>query len=445
MEAQKRYKCNMILFIISYVINNLASGVLYDTYVNYLQDVQLSIATSFWAFYGYATFVSAALLLLAPKIGYKKLLMFCSLGTAFAFFGAVFIDNTFVLYLATLLALTGVQLHFIMLSPYVACYTEGLKGKEINWYTRTYYMGYIGYFIATYLGGAFVVKAFSVVAHISYGAAQEATRYITDMSASMHAYYLQGNRIVLAVVGVIALLSIVPVLLIKEEKADYATLEKTKSIPLKEKLKSAGKLLLNKYARAYLIYWALISFAMGLFTSYYTVYLNRNLHIDKATSSLMVSISYIAIVVFMFFTPKCVKKFGKVGTIFFTVILSVPFMLIIGNGNRFGSLVIPIVGAALFIRAGLANLSSPADSALSMDVVPKNLRPIFTSVVNFSSGIVSILSGHFTGNYLFLTTAGYQYAYYIAAVLYAIAGIVLYAGLHKYNRREDEIINQEEI
>ena len=52
MKAEKR---NLVLFIISYVINNLASGVLYDTYVNYLQDVQLSIATSFWAFYGYAT------------------------------------------------------------------------------------------------------------------------------------------------------------------------------------------------------------------------------------------------------------------------------------------------------------------------------------------------------------------------------------------------------
>lgn len=73
---ERRDKRNIVYFIISYVINNLASGVLYDTFVNYLQEAQTSIATSFWAFYGYATFISAALLLLVPKIGYKKLLLF---------------------------------------------------------------------------------------------------------------------------------------------------------------------------------------------------------------------------------------------------------------------------------------------------------------------------------------------------------------------------------
>ena len=36
-QVQLRQKRNLILFIISYVINNLASGILYDTYVNYLQ------------------------------------------------------------------------------------------------------------------------------------------------------------------------------------------------------------------------------------------------------------------------------------------------------------------------------------------------------------------------------------------------------------------------
>ena len=36
---QQRDKRNLILFIISYTLNNLVSGVLYDTYVNYLQEV----------------------------------------------------------------------------------------------------------------------------------------------------------------------------------------------------------------------------------------------------------------------------------------------------------------------------------------------------------------------------------------------------------------------
>lgn len=440
----RRERRNILCFIISYVINNLASGALYDTYVNYLQEVQVSIATSFWAFYGYATFISALLLLAVPKTGYKKLLLFCSLGTSFAFFGTVFTQESWILYVATLLALTGVQLHFIMLSPFIACYTEHLESKKMNWYTRTYYMGYISYFLATYLGGALVVKAFSVLAGISYIAAQEATRYVTELSTSMYAYYMQGNEIVLFGIGCIAFLSIIPVLFIKENKEDYETKEFHEKIPFKDKVNGTLRLLLNRYSRAYLLYWALISFAMGLFTSYYTIYLNRNLHIDKATSSLIVSISYIAIVVFMFLTPKCVKKFGKVGTIFMTVMASIPFMLIIGCGNYLGAFMIPIVGSSLFIRAGLANLSSPVDSSLSMDIIPKSIRPIYTSLVNFIAGIVSILSGYFTGSYLFLEQSGYQKAYFIAAGLYAVAGFVLYKGLHSFNHKENQIVNKKE-
>ena len=120
----------------SYVINNLASGILYDTYVNYLQEVSLPTATSFWAFYGYATFLSALILLLVPKSGYKKLLLFCAASTSAAFFCVVFVKSATIFYLSTLLALTGVQLHFIMLAPYVAAYAGSAGGKSIDWYTR---------------------------------------------------------------------------------------------------------------------------------------------------------------------------------------------------------------------------------------------------------------------------------------------------------------------
>lgn len=35
---ERRDKRNIVYFIISYVINNLESGILYDTFVNYLQE-----------------------------------------------------------------------------------------------------------------------------------------------------------------------------------------------------------------------------------------------------------------------------------------------------------------------------------------------------------------------------------------------------------------------
>jgi MFS family permease len=436
----KEEKRNLICFIISYVINNLVSGILYDTYVNYLQEVAPSIATSFWSFYGYATFISALILVLVPKVGYKKLLVFCSLSCSSALFAGIWFDSMALFYITTLLALVGVQLHYIMLSPYVADYSEHFGERSIHWYTRAYYMGYVGYFLATYLGGTMVVKMFSLRAGITYSAAKKLTEYLVDLDASTMGSYLQGNKDVLLIVGIISLLSILPVLFIREKKQDYRKLEEEQKEkkPLRIRLAEYGRLLLNRYALCYLLYWTLISFAMGLFTSYYTVYLNRNLHIDKATSSLMVSISYIAIVLFMFLTPYTVKKLGQVGTICFTMLMSIPFMLIIGLGDKFGSAMIPVVGVALFVRSGLANLSSPVDSSLSMTIAPKELRPAFTSLVNVVSGLVSIVSGIFTGTILFRTQEGYRYAYFIAAALYVAATLVIGIGLRRFNREEKE-------
>ena len=245
---------------------------------------------------------------------------------------------------------------------------------------------------------------------------------------------------VLIITGLVTLLSILPILFIHEKKEDYAAVkeETEQKQSLRERARDIISVLFRKDALMYLLYWALISFAMGLFTSYYTVFLNRNLHIDKATASLLVSISYAAIVLFMLFTPYVVKKLGTVGTICFTVLLSVPFMLIIANGDRFGKAMIPMVGIGLFMRAGLANLGSPAESSLSMMIAPKHLRPAFTSVVNFMAGIVSIVSGNFTGKFLFATQEGYRSAYYIAAALYFLAALVMVTLFQKYNRKEEE-------
>ena len=36
---------NITMFIISYALNNLVSGIIYDTYVNYMQEMARSVAT----------------------------------------------------------------------------------------------------------------------------------------------------------------------------------------------------------------------------------------------------------------------------------------------------------------------------------------------------------------------------------------------------------------
>ncbi|MEG2917595.1 MAG: MFS transporter [Clostridium sp.] len=427
---------NISMFIISFVVSNLVSGIIYDTYINYLQEVSLPVATSFWAFYGYATFISAFVLIFIPKIGYKKMLLFSSVACSAAMMSVTTLNSPTIFYITTLLALVGIQLHYVILSPYIAAYTN--SDNKISWYTRTYYMGYIGYFLTTFLGGAITVKMFSLRSGETYASAKVLTEYVADMAPAMKNAYLQGNKDVLLITAVISILAILPVLLIRESKSDYCFVENESKKPIMEKTKDIFKAVLSRDSMIYMAYWAMISFGMGLFISYFTVFLNRNLHIDRVTSSQLVSLSYLAIAVFMLFTPIVVKKFGQIVTLGGVSLISIPFMLLIANGDKFGSYTVPVVGVALFIRSGLMNLSSPVDSSLSMELVKAEHRPAYASALNFVAGLASIASGLFTGRILFLTQEGYRTAYYIAAAIYIIACSLLLLGLWKYNRTTDK-------
>lgn len=430
-KNDRRYMWNLCMFTISFVISNLVSGIIYDVYVNYLQEVGREVAVSFWSYYGYSAFISAGLLLLIPKIGYKVLLMFCAVTCTAAIAAILFFDNTYLYALTTLLALSGLQLHFAILSPYIAAYTK--KSNKINWYSKVYYIGYSGYFLTTFLGGMITVKLFSMRGGILYSEAKKLTEYISEMAPDMYSAYLQGNKDILLLTGIVSALAVIPVLLIKERKEDYKMTQPKEKLPFAQKAALFRKAILNKYTVIYLLYWGLINFGMGLFTSYYTVFLNRNLHIDKATASFMVSFSYLALILFMLFTPYLVKKIGQVYTLGGVALLSVPFMLIIANGDKFGKFMIPVVGIALFMRSGFVNLSYPVDSSLSMEIVDKELRPVFATVINVVAGIASVASGWFTGNILFVTQEGYRTAYYIAAIFYGIACTILLVGLRKFN------------
>lgn len=280
-----RNKWNMSMFILSYIVSNLVSGIIYDTYINYLQEVSVSVATSFWAFYGYATFISAFILIFIPKIGYKKLLILSSVICSVSIISVVCLSSIDIFNITTLLVLVSIQLHCTMLSPYIATYTKDEEGNKIKWYTKTYYMGHLGYFLTTFLGGSIVVKFFSLRSGQTYENAKLLTEHIEEISPIIKDAYLQGNKDVLLITGIISMLAIIPVILIKENKIDYYLKNEKSEKSLLEIVKKIYIAIIHKDSIIYMIYWAMISFGMGLFSSYYTVFLNRNLNIDKVTSS----------------------------------------------------------------------------------------------------------------------------------------------------------------
>lgn len=128
---------------------------------------------------------------------------------------------------------------------------------------------------------------------------------------------------------------------------------------------------------------------------------------------------------------------GAIVSVAAGTITYVTVMLLLANGRHLGSgmFLFVIVGILLFLRTGLANATMPIQQEVQMVTVDKDLRPAFTGVVQIAFAVVGIIDGLFTEFYLFNTQDGYANAYYIAAVIYIIASVLLLVFFaKKYNR-----------
>lgn len=121
-QELKRFNFNSWTYIISYAFMGLMSGVAFDILVTFLQQVNISTARSFSTYMGVSSFVCAAILILVPKVGYKKLIIAGPLVIIVALLAISYIDIKFIYPIATLAILVGVTLFDVILPPYLtAC------------------------------------------------------------------------------------------------------------------------------------------------------------------------------------------------------------------------------------------------------------------------------------------------------------------------------------
>lgn len=140
-------------------------------------------------------------------------------------------------------------------------------------------------------------------------------------------------------------------------------------------------------------------------------------------------------VIFLLISPWVVKKVGNVIALGGLALLSIPFMLIIAKGKMFGSCMVLAVGIGLFFRSGFMNCANPLMNSLPMEFVPKNVLPAYNSLIFVAGGVTSIIAGLFTKYFLFKIPGGYSKAYYVTAVIYVLASILLIVVYNKkYNR-----------
>lgn len=437
MELEKRSKFNSWMFIVAYIFMGILGGVALDTMVTFLDasTATKGIAASMSIIMGVGFYGGAGTLLLVPKLGYKKVLAFSPIAFIIGVFLITKSQSVVLVAIAASIVMIGVCMFDAILSPFLSCYTSEENREKI--FSTTLWTNIAGMVVGTWSGGKLIAHRFASRLGVGYGEAKALTEKIAEFNQTQLSAYIGAHKDALLLYGIVAAISLIPILLIKEIPQDYKKPKKDK----KEKLN--WNAFLNKYIVLFVLFAFMIRLGASLITPYFSVFLSR-MGIDRATISSLISYQYFAMVIFIFISPWIVKKLGRVKTLGGLALVSIPFMLIIANGAAFGSHMVLAVGAGLFLRSGFMNAAQPVQQALPMEFVTKEARPAYNAVIYVAQGLAQFIAGIVGKTFIFPLKNGYGKAYYITAIIYTIASIMLLIVFtKKYNRPKEEKTNEQ--
>jgi len=138
-----------------------------------------------------------------------------------------------------------------------------------------------------------------------------------------------------------------------------------------------------------------------------------------------------------FIAPALADKIGKVKTVVFTEVLSIPFLLLIGLADN-----LPLAVVGYVTRSVLMNMAGPVSNAFFMEGLTKEERATAVGVVRTGDSLVRGF-GAIIGGW-FLAMGMYQTPYFVVAGLYVLAVIMFYL-FFRNSERELELLKSVEL
>lgn len=170
-----------------------------------------------------------------------------------------------------------------------------------------------------------------------------------------------------------------------------------------------------------------ISFGAGLIMPFVPLLLKSHMGASVAQIGLIQSISAAIMALATLATPLLARRVGLVGTIVATELASLPMLFVIALS---GSL--PMVAAAMWLRAALMNMSWPIYNQLSVEGVPAFDKPLVAgwSAVAWSGAwfLGSAAGGR-------LAESSFTTGYFVTAALYATGALISWVLLSRMQVR----------
>jgi MFS family permease len=240
----------------------------------------------------------------------------------------------------------------------------------------------------------------------------------------------QAYQLALLATGALALPSIIPVLLMRDEPARAAVTAAPPELApvpglrdLRKQLRlwlGAARSLLASVIGRFSLTQALVGFGAGLYFPYLSVYFVNQLGTSTAYFGVLSAGFTILLALASLVAVPLARRYGKVRTAIAAQTSSLPFLLALAACP-----VLWVASAAFLLRGFLMNITSPPLQAYLMEAVPAERQVVASEVYNVGYQVAFALGSGAGG--LLVAVAGVSLPMFLAVPCYGLSALLLAA------------------
>ncbi|HEU5227070.1 MAG TPA: MFS transporter [Ktedonobacteraceae bacterium] len=244
----------------------------------------------------------------------------------------------------------------------------------------------------------------------------------------------RSYQLALLFAGVIAIPSMIPIFLMENDRPDKHSnpavvvedregrpglLQQARATLSRLRLQGDWPAMLGSSLFALVMLQVLTGMGAGLFIPYFNIYFVQHLGASSALFGVIDGGANALNAVLTLVAPWLALRIGKVSTITFTRLLSIPLMLVVGLTN-----ILPVAAFLYPLRQGTMDMSAGILQVFSMEVVPRQHRGLANSSYQAAFQIAWALTAPIGG--LIIAHLGFTPVFIAAAVLYLLAIALLW-------------------
>ncbi len=404
---------NAQLYLISNSIQAITAGALVVIYTLYLSA--LGYNTSFIGLLAVVGTIGGGLGIvpsqwLVNRFGWRTMLIWSDMIGGVAIFLQLILPTPPLLILTSVAIGASVAIVLVINAPFLAANSTTRDRTAL--YGLNNALQFLASIIGSLLGGA--LPAWFASRAISDSGLLHALSPLLATNPQARAYQLA-----LLVLGALAVPSIIPVLLIREQPRERASEPKV-AHPWRQRLDS-WRVQLRVGVRGVIgrfsLFQALLGVGAGLWFPYFNIYVVKQLGLPTPWYGALTATATVLLAFASLIAAPVSKRFGKTPTIVIFHLCALPFLVLMGAIP-----VLPVVCLAYLIRSTLANIPGPPLQSFLMEAVPERERIVANGVYNVSWQIAWAL-GAFAGG-LIVNALGYQAPMLIAVPWYGGAALL---------------------